>query len=274
MPNVLHTHAAFWSSTKSGSLNAWGVQFFCNGTSVYRYYFSKKNAFSVRCVYDETLALVPTVQTDNVSSIATTYATGGGTVTYDGGADVTERGVCWSIEHTPTVYDNHTSIDGGIGDFTCTLNDLIPGQTYYVRAYATNSVGTAYGEMITFTSNACGPISLPYSENFDGFTESTTAATGVEPDCWELVRTDATSMPNDKRPQVYYRSDFAHSGSYSLLLNYRGVYAMPAMAEDVTMQDVKLEMYLRQANAAYQLEVGVWDDATKLHRQRPPHRVP
>ncbi len=258
------THAAFWSSTKSGSLNAWGVQFFCNGTSVYRYYFSKKNAFSVRCVYDETLALVPTVQTDNVSSIATTYATGGGTVTYDGGADVTERGVCWSIEHTPTVYDNHTSIDGGIGDFTCTLNDLIPGQTYYVRAYATNSVGTAYGEMITFTSNACGPISLPYSENFDGFTESTTAATGVEPDCWELVRTDATSMPDDKHPQLYYKSDFAHSGDYSLLMNYRGVYAMPELEleEGTSVNHVKLEMYLRQSNAAYQLEVGVWDDAT------------
>jgi hypothetical protein len=120
---------------------------------------------------------------------------------------------------------------------------------------------------VRFTTESCHTISLSadepsWTENFDSYVQSTTAATGTEPDCWELVRTDATSMPNDKRPQVYYRSDFAHSGSYSLLLNYRGVYAMPAMAEDVTIQDVKLEMYLRQANAAYQLEVGVWDDAT------------
>ena len=119
-----------------------------------------------------------------------------------------------------------------------------------------------YIDDIVLSLPVCGAITLPYSETFEDVTDVTTASTGVEPDCWELVRTDATSMPNDKRPQVYYRSDFAHSGGYSLLLNYRGVYAMPAMAEDVTMQDVKLEMYLRQANAAYQLEVGVWDDAT------------
>ena len=105
-------------------------------------------------------------------------------------------------------------------------------------------------------------ILLPYFEDFESYTESTTAATGIEPTCWELVRTDAPSMPNDKRPQVYYRSDFAHSGGYSLLLNYRCVYAMPALSEGTTLQNVKLDMYLRQANAAYQLEVGVWDDAT------------
>ena len=107
----------------------------------------------------------------------------------------------------------------------------------------------------------CNSITPPYTENFDSYTESTTAATGVEPDCWELVQEDV-DMPDAKRPQLYYKSAFANSGNYSLLLNYRGIYAMPAMAEDVTIQDVKLEMYLRQANAAYLLEVGVWDDAT------------
>ena len=117
-------------------------------------------------------------------------------------------------------------------------------------------------DTLYLTVTHCNPITLPYSENFDNYTQSTTAVTDKEPDCWELVRTDATSMPDNKRPQIYYKSDFAHSGSYSLLLNYRGVYAMPAMAEEIAMQDVKLEMYLRQANAAYQLEVGVWDDAT------------
>ena len=107
----------------------------------------------------------------------------------------------------------------------------------------------------------CEPISLPYSENFDSYTESTTAATGVEPDCWSLVREDV-AMTDANRPQLYYKSSYAHSGSYSLLLNYRGVYAMPTLSEEVPMNDVKLEMYLRQPKAAYCLEVGVWDDAT------------
>ena len=105
----------------------------------------------------------------------------------------------------------------------------------------------------------CNPISLPYTENFDGFTSSTTAATGVEPTCWELVQSDV-QMTEANRPQLYYRSDYAHSGKYSLLLNYRGVYAMPELSEDVSVKQVKLEMYLRQPKSYYALQVGVWED--------------
>ena len=129
-----------------------------------------------------------------------------------------------------------------------------------------NSVNINYSlnyiDDIVLSLPVCGAITLPYSETFEDITDVTTAATGEEPDCWELVHTDAPSMPKDKRPQLYYRSDFAHSGDYSLLLNYRGVYAMPELNSEVEMNQVKLEMYLRQPNAAYQLEVGVWDDAT------------
>ena len=104
----------------------------------------------------------------------------------------------------------------------------------------------------------CNPISLPYFENFESFTESTTASTGVEPDCWDLVREDV-AITDATRPQLYYKSSYAHSGNYSLKMGYRGIYAMPTLSEEVPMNGVKLEMYLRQPNAAYQLEVGVWD---------------
>ena len=119
---------------------------------------------------------------------------------------------------------------------------------------------------IDYIPETCYTISLnadepSWTENFDTYTQSVTAATGVEPTCWVLEQEDVT-MPDNKKPQIYYKSSFAHSGNYSLMLNYRGIYAMPMLSEDVTIQNVKLEMYLRQANAAYQLQVGVWDDET------------
>ena len=100
---------------------------------------------------------------------------------------------------------------------------------------------------------------LPYTENFDSYTTSTTSATGVEPPCWELVHRDV-SMTNANRPQLCYNSNFAHSGNYSLKLYNRGVYAMPELEEGLSVNQIKLEMYLRQANANYQLQVGVWEE--------------
>ena len=137
------------------------------------------------------------------------------------------------------------------------------GETYtesgtYTFEYENNE-GCESTDTLHLTVTHCALISLPYSENFDTYTQSVTASTGVEPTCWVLEQEDVT-MPDNKKPQIYYKSSFAHSGSYSLMLNYRGIYAMPMLSEDVTVQNVKLEMYLRQANAAYQLQVGVWDD--------------
>ena len=105
-------------------------------------------------------------------------------------------------------------------------------------------------------------VTLPYTETFESYTESTTASTGVEPDCWELVREDV-AMTETSRPQLYYRSSFAHSGSYSLKMGNRCVYAMPALSQNIPLNQITLDMYLRQANAAYRLEVGVWDDETQ-----------
>jgi hypothetical protein len=76
----------------------------------------------------------------------------GGNVTADGGADITARGICWSTSQTPTISGNHTTDGTGTGSFTSTMTGLTPNTTYYVRAYATNSEGTAYGEVVSFTT--------------------------------------------------------------------------------------------------------------------------
>ena len=96
----------------------------------------------------------PVVTTANVSSIAATTASCGGNVTNDGGKPVTARGVCWSTSENPTTSNSKTTNGTGTGSFTSSLSNLNPNTSYNVRAYATNSVGTAYGENRTFTTLA------------------------------------------------------------------------------------------------------------------------
>ena len=99
-------------------------------------------------------AVLPMVITRAVTSITATSALSGGNVTSDGGAAVTARGVCWSTSPNPTTADNHTTDGTGTGAFTSLIAGLTPKTTYYVRAYATNSIGTAYGNQVTFTTSA------------------------------------------------------------------------------------------------------------------------
>jgi uncharacterized protein (TIGR02145 family) len=95
---------------------------------------------------------VATLTTSAVTSVTPTTATSGGSITSDGGTSVTARGVCWNSSASPTTASNKTSDGTGTGTFSSDLTNLLPGTTYYVRSYAVNSAGTAYGNEITFTS--------------------------------------------------------------------------------------------------------------------------
>ena len=97
---------------------------------------------------------MPSVTTADVIDITTTTATCGGNVTSDGGSSVTARGVCWSTSQNPTTSNSKTTNGTGVGSYTSNITGLSPNTTYYVRAYATNSEGTAYGEQKTFSTNA------------------------------------------------------------------------------------------------------------------------
>ena len=100
-----------------------------------------------------TLPVIPTVTTTVASSVTGTTATTGGNVTADGGAEVTAKGVVYSLEQNPTIDSSLVTNDGtGVGEFTSSLTGLAGLTTYYARAYATNSAGTAYGEQIEFTT--------------------------------------------------------------------------------------------------------------------------
>ncbi len=97
---------------------------------------------------------VLSVTTGTVTNITTTTATCSGNVTSDGGSSVTARGVCWSTTQNPTTSNSKTTNGTGVGSYTSNITGLSPNTTYYVRAYATNSEGTAYGAQKTFTTNA------------------------------------------------------------------------------------------------------------------------
>jgi uncharacterized protein (TIGR02145 family) len=101
----------------------------------------------------KTSPLLASVTTAQPASTSTTSGTGGGTVTSDGGATVTARGVCWSTSANPTVTNSHTTNGTGTGTFTSNMASLAVNTTYHVRAYATNSAGTAYGNDLTFTTD-------------------------------------------------------------------------------------------------------------------------
>jgi len=105
----------------------------------------------------------PTVTTTAITSITGNSATSGGDVTADGGAAVTAKGVCWNTTGTPVATGNHTSNGTGTGSFSSSITGLSAGTLYYVRAYATNANGTAYGTELTFTTSSNPTPSNPTS---------------------------------------------------------------------------------------------------------------
>ncbi|HPS61664.1 MAG TPA: DUF1566 domain-containing protein [Bacteroidales bacterium] len=97
---------------------------------------------------------LPTVSTAILTNITSTSATSGGNVTTEGGSAVIFRGVCWSTSSSPTIADSHTTDGSGTGAFVSSITGLTPNTNYYVRAYAMNSAGTAYGTEVSI-NNPC-----------------------------------------------------------------------------------------------------------------------
>jgi uncharacterized protein (TIGR02145 family) len=147
----------WWSTTEFSSTFGWNRLMDYSNERVYRDGNNMKYGMSVRCIQGQGQVL-PAVTTTAVTGITTTGATSGGNVTSGGNASVTTRGVCWSTSTNPTVsLATKTTDASGTGSFTSTLSGLSPSTTYYVRAYATNSVGTAYGAEVSFTTLSSGP---------------------------------------------------------------------------------------------------------------------
>ena len=109
-------------------------------------------------------------------------------------------------------------------------------------------------------ADGCAITSLPYEEDFEGATTSTDQRTGVEMPCWTLSEKYYT-ISDYYGPQVFYAASYAHSGSYTFLMDGRCLYAMPEFnVQGKTLADVELEFYVRQPYAESMMEVGVMSD--------------
>jgi uncharacterized protein (TIGR02145 family) len=209
------TSGFWWSSSLSGIL-AWGRLLYCLNGDIYRADYYRITGFSVRCIRD----VMPSVSTTTGSNVTATSATTGGDVTQDGGTPVTARGVAYGTSSTPTTSGTITSDGTGTGVFTSTLTGLTPSTTYYVRAYATNSVGTAYGNVISFSTNtsdgfsSCGGVT-----DVDGNSYQTVQ---IGTQCWTQSNLKVSKYRNgDSIPtglsNVAWQS--TTSGAYSIYAN-------------------------------------------------------
>lgn len=97
---------------------------------------------------------LPVIVTTEVTEISHITAVSGGNITDDGGGSIIERGVCWSTSQNPTISDNKTENGSGTGIFTSSVSGLAGMTTYYIKAYATNTTGTSYGNEISFKTFA------------------------------------------------------------------------------------------------------------------------
>jgi len=117
------------------------------------------------CGDKDTSSKSPILTTNNISLVTTTTAQCGGNILSDQGLTITARGVCWSMEPTPSITDNKTNNGSGNGNYTSLITGLSPNANYYVRAYASNSSGIGYGNTLMFHTK---PISGETVTDIDG----------------------------------------------------------------------------------------------------------
>jgi uncharacterized protein (TIGR02145 family) len=169
--------------------------------------------------------VLPTVTTTTVTNIAQTTATSGGNVTSDGGTTVTARGVCWNTSPSPTTANSHTTDGNGTGIFVSNLTSLTPNTSYYVRAYATNSVGTSYGNELTFTTLA---VTLPTVTTADmtNITQTTATSGGnVTSDGGATVTTRGVCWNTSTNPTTANSHTTDGSGTGTFVSNLTGLTA-------------------------------------------------
>jgi plastocyanin len=146
------------STTNDGTATGAFVSNLTGLTAGTTYYLRAYATNSVGTGYGDELSFTTTalktatVTTDLVTAVTTTTAVSGGNVTADNGSPVTAKGVCWGLTTAPTIAGSHSSDGTGTGAFVSNLTGLLDGTPYFVRAYATNGVGTSYGNEVTFTT--------------------------------------------------------------------------------------------------------------------------
>jgi uncharacterized protein (TIGR02145 family) len=181
-----------------------------------------------------------TLTTLPVGNVTNSSATCGGSISAIGGSSVTQRGVCWSTAQNPTTASSSTNDGNGIGSFTSNLIGLTENTTYYVRAYAINSAGTAYGNQQSFTTTTSGSgiVSNPGAGvTYNGYTYSSVVLGNGQEWMSENLRTtnyrngdpiptgldNATWSTTTSGAYAIYNNDNANDAIYGKLYNWYAV---------------------------------------------------
>jgi uncharacterized protein (TIGR02145 family) len=181
--------------------------------------------------------------TTSINAIGSTNVTAGGDILNDGGGMITIRGVVWSTSPNPTIALVTKTTDGtGSGSFTSAVNGLSVGTTYYIRAYATNSAGTAYGNELSFTTLASGAVAIGSQVWMDKNLDVSTYSNG---DPIPQV-TDINVFKNlTTGAWIYYQNSADSGAKYGKLYNWYAVndprglapqgWHVPTITEVLTM---------------------------------------
>ena len=211
--------------------------------------------YSIYCTYTTGSGGIPDVVTSAITSLTKTSAISGGNITSEGGSAVTARGVCWSATPDPTVDLATKTTDGtGTGTFTSSVTGLTSGTTYYLRAYATNSTGTGYGDNVifrTYDPDAISDIDGNYYNTLTIGTQTWTAenlkTTKLNDGSDIQLVTDIAQWSTLTTPgYCWYNNDVSNKGIYGRLYNWYATatgklcpsgWHVPSNSEWITLEE-------------------------------------
>ena len=166
----------------------------------------------------------PSVTTGQVTGVTDNSAICSGTVTYNGGAPITEKGVCWSPSPDPDLGDSHVSVTTGSEIYSGTLTGLTSGTRYYVRAYVKNEGGTAYGEQVVFVTKVADIEGNLYGTVYIGdqvwMTENLKTTRFNDSSVIPVVADDSTWVHLETPAYCWLRNEIQYKDIYGALYNW------------------------------------------------------
>ena len=177
--NTMASSGYWWSSSVLSGSDAWYRYLYSNLSSINRANANRAHGFSVRCLKNT----LPQVNTTSVTNVIPSTALATGEVISEGGQNAT-RGFCYSDTSNPTI-SNDTIMNGsGVGVYSGILQNLTPSSTYYLRAYATNSLGTSYGNVMSFTTDSIPGLRCPGTPTVTDIDGNVYSSVQVGNQCW------------------------------------------------------------------------------------------
>jgi uncharacterized protein (TIGR02145 family) len=222
-PATLNTCTASGSGTGSFTSNLVGLLL---NTTYYVWAYASNSAgtsYGARVSFTTQNQTIPSVTTTTITNVAATTATVSGNVTSDGASTVTGRGVCYATTQNPTTSNQCIASGNGNGSFSANLTNLSSVTTYYVRTYATNAVGTAYGNQLSFTTQSLALASLTTSSVTNITANVATAGGNVTSSGSSTVTTRGVCYATTQNPTTSNQCVASGSGTGSFFVSLTGL---------------------------------------------------